>query len=177
MPISSKRGKKQIIQWVNSMSEVKSVLDIGCGVGTYLNIFKEDRQTLQNATWTGVEVWKPYIEKYNLKDRYDLLINHDVRSLDYKSIGTFDLCFLGDVLEHMTKEESLIVVNNILNISKYIIISIPVVHYPQDEIENNPYEIHIKDDWSDQEVKNTFPCITNSAIDKDIGVYLLSKYE
>lgn len=175
MPISSKRGKKQIIRWVeDTLIEINSVLDVGCGVGTYLQLFKEDRKILSNSAWTGVEVWTPYIEKYKLKDRYNLLINCDVRLLDYNNLGTFDLCFLGDVLEHMSKEESLDVVTKILKISKYVIISIPIVHYPQAEVENNPYEIHVKDDWSDSEVKDTFPYIIDHRIDNDIGVYLLS---
>jgi predicted TPR repeat methyltransferase len=130
---------------------------------------------LRSAHWTGVEVWGAYIEEYNLKDRYDYLINDDIRKLDFFKIGNFDLCFLGDVLEHMTKEESIAVVDNVLTYCKHVIISIPIVYMPQGAFENNPYEIHIKDDWSDEEVKSTFSYIKDSAAVSKIGVYYLRK--
>jgi len=175
MPVSSKSGKKKIIQWVKSFKNVSTVLDLGCGAGTYIKLFKEDSEILKKSTWTGIEVWKPYIEKYNLSERYNSIINEDIRNLNFQNLGNFDLCFIGDVLEHVTKDQSIEIVNNVLNFCNYVIISIPIGHWPQDEIENNPFEIHVKDDWSDLEVKESFPFIIGSAIDKKIGVYLLKK--
>ena len=75
----------------------------------------------------------------------------------------------------MTKEESIAVVDNVLTYCKHVIISIPIVYMPQGAFENNPYEIHIKDDWSDEEVKSTFSYIKDSAAVSKIGVYYLRK--
>jgi SAM-dependent methyltransferase len=176
MPVSSKLGKSWTREWViKNNQNINSVLDLGCGAGTYIKLFKEKTNLLSHATWTGIEVWEPYITQYKLSERYHTLINHDIRNLDFFKLGKFDLCFLGDVLEHMTKEESVEVVMNVLNYCKYVIVSIPVVHMPQGIHENNPYEIHVKDDWSDIEVKETFPHIIESTVDKKIGVYLLKK--
>jgi hypothetical protein len=81
--------------------------------------------------------------------------------------------FAGDVLEHITKEEAIKVVDDLLKVAKRIIVSIPIVHFPQGEEEGNPYEAHVKDDWSHTEMLETFPQIKRSWTGNIIGVYLL----
>ena len=122
-----------------------------------------------------MEVWEPYIKEFDLESKYDKIINQDVRKIDYDSIGPFDVAIAGDVLEHMTKEDAMQVVNNVLNVSTYLFISIPIIHYPQEEIHGNPYEAHVKDDWSDTEMCKTFPQIVKSHVGRRVGVYMLSK--
>lgn len=176
MPTSSNEGKDIIRNWVSEFShEIKNVLDIGVGQGTYHRMFTKKKfgNLLGNSHWTGIEAWAPYIEKYNLNSTYDLIINEDIRKINFDNFKTIDLTFAGDVLEHMTKEEAINVVNKILQKSKKLIISIPIVHYPQDEIEDNPYEIHVKDDWSHEEMLSTFTSIKKSWQGKEIGVYLI----
>jgi hypothetical protein len=76
----------------------------------------------------------------------------------------------------MTKEDAETLIRNIMNQSKICIISIPVVHYPQGEEFGNPYEVHVKDDWSNSEVLDTFKqYIKKSEVDGEIGVYWLEK--
>ena len=48
------------------------------------------------------------------------------------------------------------------------------VHYPQDAFEGNHFEIHVKDDWSHEEMMDTFPQIVKSWTGREIGCYLLS---
>lgn len=178
MSHSSKAGKGWTIQWVTeNQNKIKEVLDLGCGSGTYSTLFREKYPVLKNSNWTGIEIWEPYLEKYNLRSKYNQVILGDLRTISYDQLGLFDLCFLGDVLEHMEKEDSIKVVNAVLNISKRIIISIPIVHFPGGESEGNPYQEHVKDDWSDEEVRETFPHILDGFREKKIGVYLLGKKE
>ena len=81
MPYSKKAGKPNIVEWVAQLKSDnklhhKSVLDIGVGEGTYLNWLKHRYQPKQdwqlNAgplaeyTWTGVEIWTPYIKEFDL---------------------------------------------------------------------------------------------------------------
>ena len=112
--------------------------------------------------------------QYGLKDIYNEVYVEDVRLFDFSKIGDIDLVFAGDILEHMTKEESVQVVLEVLKYSKKLIISIPIIHWPQHS-EVNPYEIHVKDDWSHQEVLDTFPHIKKHHKGEGIGVYLLEK--
>lgn len=171
MPTSSKEGKQEIVEWCRNLKNINLILDIGAGKGTYINLLKK-RKLFREAHWTGIEAWAPYVTQYNLNEVYDTLINNDVRKVDFNNLH-FDLIFMGDVLEHMTKDEAILLVNVLSKISKYCIISIPIVHYPQDEIFNNPFEKHIKDDWSHTEVIDSFPNIVKTFQGAEIGCYLL----
>jgi cyclopropane fatty-acyl-phospholipid synthase-like methyltransferase len=172
MPTSSNAGKKQIRQWISNI-EVNKVLDVGCGEGTYPKLLKQQYPILNNAEWWGIEAWAKYIEEFNLTELYNNIINEDVRKVNWDSIPNFDLIIFGDVLEHMTKEESQELVSKAITKSRYIIISIPIVHAPQGAYEGNPFEIHVKDNWSHTEVLESFPYIVESNGSKKIGVYLI----
>lgn len=172
MPTSSPSGKKQIRQWI-SKQKINKVLDVGCGEGTYPKLLKEQYDILNNAEWWGVEAWTNYINEYNLNSLYNVIINDDARKINWSALPKFDLVIFGDILEHMTKEESQELVANALRKSKFVVISIPIVYSPQGAYGGNPFEIHVKDNWSHQEVLDTFPNIVESQSTKKIGVYWL----
>ncbi len=171
MPSSSKEGKSEIVEWCRQLSNVDNILDVGVGKGTYIHLLKK-KKLFRESSWTGIEVWTPYVENYNLKEFYNTIINEDVRKVNFDKLK-FDLIFMGDILEHMTKEEAIQLVTKLSNISTYCVISIPIVHYPQGESFNNPFEKHVKDDWSHQEVLESFPNIIKTFQGKKIGCYLL----
>lgn len=198
MPHSKKAGKATIVEWVEQLKAEnklihKAAMDIGPGEGAYLNWLKHKYQPggnkyetlkhnwldnggpLADNKWTGVEIWAPYVDQFNLRDRYDTVLIEDVRKLNYSEIGKFDVTIAGDVLEHMTKEDAIDVVKNILEVSTYLFISIPIIHYPQGESHGNPYEAHIKDDWSHDEMMKTFPQIVKHNAGRRVGVYMLTK--
>lgn len=168
MPFSSNSGKDSIAWALARIPVPKTALDIGCGQGTYAKMFPK-------LQWTGVEIWEPYVEKYSLKDLYPSLHIADVRELDTDE--HFDVCFLGDVLEHMTKEEAQALVEKAKRWADTVVISIPLGHYPQGEYEGNPYEAHVTDNWTDVDVRQAFGEPTWSDIDQEIGVYIYSKHE
>jgi hypothetical protein len=194
MPFSSENGKwetDRIVQRLfnnkspfvfGSSSEVR-VLDVAVGSGTYSDRY---RAAISNrgvkAQWTGIEIWKPYVGKHGLTDKYDCLIVDDARSFVARCAETvdpmrpaYDIAFVGDVLEHMEKVEAETLVQNLLKISRLVLISIPIVHYPQEEWEGNPYEKHVKDDWSHEEVISTWgDYVFHSWNEHDIGGYLLT---
>lgn len=158
MPYSLKGGKEQTAQWFSAhQNDIKRILDIGPGSGTYARLIKEEHNICKDVEWVGVEIWTPYIEKYNLKSLYNHIINEDARKLDWNSLGQFSVAIAGDVLEHMTKEEAMVLVNNILDHCDTLIVSIPISHMPQDEHSyENPHEAHIKDNWTHEEVLETW---------------------
>lgn len=173
MPTSSPSGKKQIRQWI-AKHDIKRVLDVGCGQGTYPMLLKQQYPLLATAEWWGIEAWTSYIKEFDLELLYDQIINQDARTLDWATLPQFDLVIFGDVLEHMTKEQSQDLVNQALSISKYVVISIPIVHSPQGAYGGNPFETHVKDNWTHQEVLESFPNIVDSSGAKKIGVYWLA---
>lgn len=168
MPFSAQNGKASICWVMSKIPTPKTALDIGCGQGTYAKLFPK-------LEWTGVEIWEPYVEKYGLKSLYP-----DLHVADARTWGTekkFDVCFLGDVLEHMTEEEAQSLVREAKRWAATVIISIPIGHYPQGEYEGNPHEAHVKDNWSDADVKLCFGEPTWSFVDGEIGVYVYSSFE
>lgn len=177
MPFSSESGKKftsEILQKISTKyfpnKQDFNILDVGPGIGTYSSLYRN----LLPGKWTCCEIWRPYVVNFDLTKKYDDVIICDIR---FAELGSYDITFLGDVLEHMSKEDAIDVVNRLLKVSKFVIISIPIGHYPQGEYEGNPFEAHVKDDWSDKEVKESFDHIKLSTVDNEIGVYILSTDE
>ena len=79
MSYSLKSGKAETLAWFQAnQSTIKTVVDIGPGSGTYVKLIREDAQCCVDATWIGVEIWKPYIEEFRLESRYNQVLNQDV---------------------------------------------------------------------------------------------------
>jgi predicted TPR repeat methyltransferase len=179
MGYSLSTGKAETLAWFQQHGPFQRILDIGAGSGTYINLIKIKNRVCQDAEWVGIEAWAEYVEKFNLQHKYNRVINQDVRTVDWNSMGKFDVAIAGDVLEHMTKSEAVELVEHILDHCATLIISIPIIHMPQDAIEGNPYEVHVKDDWSHDEVMATWPQYIQEHYRKSgkskIGVYWLSK--
>ena len=175
MPGSSDFGKLYTALMITQLVDsglIKTIIDVGVGRGTYYELLSPH---LPQLDWTGVEVWAPYIDQFNLHNKYTKLINQDVREINFEAEPQRDLAILGDILEHMPKSDAQKIINTILDKSRTVVISIPITHYPQDEINNNPFEKHIKDDWSHKEVLESFPHIITSYVHDHIGVYFLSR--
>lgn len=147
MPASSFIGKKTTKNWFLRRNDIKKIIDIGCGEGTYWNLLEKDTKDKNIYKWIGVDVWEPYIDRFQLFSKYDDVIIGDVREI---ALPDGDCYIFGDVLEHMTKEEAKKVIASIPK-DKHLIISIPLGEYIQGAIEGNPYEEH-KSYWNYEEV-------------------------
>ena len=179
MPFSSDNGKALIDRVIRRLgrSDLK-ILDVGAGSATYFNRYANTLlPKSKNNKWYAIEIWEPFIEKYKLKDKYDEVFvgpaTTVIQSLFYKGFTT-DVTFVGDVLEHMTKEDAVQLVRALRQMSDITIISIPLGYYPQGEFDGNPYEKHITDNWTHEDVMATFEGICWSGIDGEIGVYVIS---
>ncbi len=187
MPYSSTSGKAFISRFLSNVTlknKIKNVLDIGAGSGTYSQMFRNKLCPSDHSayfeTWTAVEIWEPYIDQFKLNWIYDHVIVADARTVfnegnpleKHHRSQHFDLAFIGDVLEHMTVEEAQILFAQTIASATFTIISIPLGHYPQDEYLGNPFERHVKDDWSHEEVILKFGDPITYTIDNEIGVYV-----
>ena len=165
MPYSSDNGKAAIKRIMRRIKPATG-LDIGAGSGTYAKLFP-------GTLWDGVEIYQPYIEKFGLGDLYGTVMVSDIREWTLENTKKrWDVAIAGDVLEHMTVEEAKGVLATLRQLAKHVVVSIPIGYYPQDEYEGNPYEAHVKNDWTDEEVRNAFGEPAFSQIDGEIGVYL-----
>lgn len=175
MPRSSPAGKAWIATRLSAVDAVKHVLDIGVGAGTYHSLFAG---LLPGALWTGVEAWAPYVEEFGLTSRYDRLIIQDVTKLDLSRIEPADICFCGDVLEHMDLADAVTLVHTLTKLCRLLFISVPLGYCPQGAVGGNPYEKHIVEHFTEELVRNTFKPIIDGNISSHeswtIGVFALS---
>jgi cyclopropane fatty-acyl-phospholipid synthase-like methyltransferase len=145
----------------------QTILDVGAGAGKYGHL---SRAIYPEITVDAVEVWQPYIEKYNLLALYNKIFSVDVRDFDNFN---YDLVIFGDILEHMSKEEALKIMQLTSSQAKMAVISIPTCYCPQGHVHDNPYEEHIKDDWSHEEVMKSFSNIFHYELFEETGTYFL----
>lgn len=171
MPSSDNHGKA----WISVVFDllphgsVSRVLDVGTGGGRYAENLRHPAQH-----WMGIEVWGPYLDKYALRQKYDKIIIADARYVDYSLFDPFDVVFCGDVLEHMEKAEAVALTDKLLHRARFVFISLPITLAPQGAVESNPFEVHVKDDWTIEEARASFPSVTVSIVHETIGVLVLA---
>ncbi|MBT9289118.1 class I SAM-dependent methyltransferase [Prosthecodimorpha staleyi] len=175
MPYSSIAGKSWIGSKIAAAGTVRRILDVGVGVGRYSSLFRERHP---DAEWVGVEIWAPYVEQFGLAQKYDQLIISDVRWVDLARLGLFDVCFCGDVLEHMSASDAQQLVERLLPRCRLLFISIPLGFCPQGSVFDNPFERHVVEDYSDERIRDYFPAVVDGAVETrgawTIGTYALS---
>lgn len=167
MPLSSPEGKTWIRDHVCALESDRplEVVDVGPGVGTYAKLLRGDRV----GHVTGIEVYEPYVETYRLREHYDRIVVGDVREVE---IPPCDVVVLGDVVEHMSEDDALAVWAKAVGAARRAVyLSIPIVHYPQGEIEGNPHEVHVVDDWDHERVLARFDGIGAYEVGTEVGVY------
>jgi glycosyltransferase involved in cell wall biosynthesis len=161
MPSSDIKCKIEIQSFIKERKHQR-ILDIGCGCGTYAKLFPESEMT-------GIEIWEPYISEYGLNDLYKTLYNVDARTWHPKG-ERWDVAIAGDVLEHMTEQEARDLLEKLKSCADWVVISIPF-NMEQGEWGGNPYERHVKADWTNQEVIRVFGEPEWLRIDEPIGAY------
>ena len=130
------------------------ILDVGTGSGLLADYLAK---TNWDYVLDGVEVWEPYVEEFGLTQKYSTLYVQDAR--EFTDWAGYDVVMFGDILEHMSKEDAIALWNSAAEV-RHRFIAIPTVHCPQGEEHGNPYEVHVKDDWSHREVMDSFPGLT-----------------
>jgi hypothetical protein len=150
LPHSSHEGKAWALNRLRLLFGTKDpnvIIDIGCGAGVWLDVLKPHFLT---SKFIGVEVFRPYHERFLLPFRYDIVLDSDARSGNWPE---GDVVILGDILEHMTEEEAIQLFRTAKKKAyRAVILSIPIVHYPQGELAGNPYEVHVEEDWTVERV-------------------------
>lgn len=167
VPHSSREGKEWSAERVAELAP-RRVLDVGAGVGTYLELL---RPLLPGSHWTGVEIHRPYVDRFGLADRYDDVVIGDVRQFDWRGHGRWDLVIFGDVLEHLDLPDARRVWQWARVHSAHVLASLPIVPYPQGPSEGNVHECH-RAAYDHELVTRAFPGIAAHRAGRQIGVYL-----
>ena len=149
MPNSYNYFKEDIKQYlVENLSKNAKILDAGPGIGTYSILLKD-----YGFDMDAVEIYEPYVEKYNLRDKYK---NVFVQSIIGFDITPYDFVILGDVLEHIGTEDAQVLINSIISQNKGCLVAIPYM-MEQGEHEGNIHETHLQPDLTLEVMEQRYP--------------------
>jgi hypothetical protein len=151
MPTSYPLYKDSVRNWVlqNIPLDAK-ILDVGAGCGTYSDLLRGYGYKID-----AVEIWKPYIDKYELKKKYGVVYHKNILAIDFVILDTYDFFILGDVLEHLTTEEAQYVMLFLKQNNKKYIVAVPY-QMEQGEHEGNAHETHLQPDLTPDIMKQRY---------------------
>lgn len=145
-------GKNEVIAWIKqNFPQGSTCLDVGPCDGRWW-YFLHDYLTMD-----AVEIYKPYIDVYELKNKYREVINADVADLLYPN--GYDLIIFGDVIEHMPVDKAQKVLDYASKHCNKIIVAVPFL-YKQGPMRGNKYEEHIQDDLTPELFNERYPGFT-----------------
>ena len=143
MPFSKSDFKKEIKEYFyTTFKDNKNmrILDVGAGSGTYAQLLAPDFKM------DGIEIFEPYITDYKLQTLYNNIYLADIREFD---VSNYDYFIMGDVLEHLSYEDSIILLERIKD-KKYMV-AVPYL-YPQGTCYGNVHETHLQPDLTEEVV-------------------------
>lgn len=148
MSVSSPKGKKEILEWFRDREDIKTIVDLGPGSGTYPKLLGKEKYT-----WKAVEIWGPYVEMFGLNDLYEEIRIGDIRYMD---IPEGDCVIFGDVVEHMEKDDAIKTFLKIEKLFPHAVLSIPINSHTQYVHEGNVFEKHLSV-WTEEEIEKMVP--------------------
>jgi len=172
MPGSVAEGKDLVREFIIK-HDVKTVLDIGPGEGTYYPVVRDT--SVQR--FDGIEAWAPYINEYELREMYSNLYVGDIYYFNWNKLPHYDMVIIGDVMEHLIEEQGREVVQQAVDHATWVVLSLPIYGYPQGwGHDGNWFEAHLEqynnasvlELLGDYDVLETF-------IGGTVGVYIFTK--
>uniref|UniRef100_A0A6M3KYT1 Putative methyltransferase n=1 Tax=viral metagenome TaxID=1070528 RepID=A0A6M3KYT1_9ZZZZ len=164
MAFSAGEGKRFFKDWLIHFAQplkFNRFLDIGCGAGIYGDIIREVFN--QEAHIDAVEAWSQYIVRHDLKKKYDRIIMEDIVKV-WHQMEDYDVIVMGDVIEHLTKHDAIMVICGLKAKCRFLWGSLPIevgrpwsTGYRQGKEEwvENKYNQHLHD-WTGNELKEIF---------------------
>ena len=157
-------GKKESVEWVKANFERgSSCLDVGVCDGKWSDLLRD------YLRMDGVEIFGQNIIRHRLFAKYDHIYHEDIRRFDWTG-RFYDLIIFGDVLEHMSVEEAQEVLKQAQMVSRDFLVAVPY-EWENKSHYGNPYEIHIQDDLTPENVLTRYPCLKPLFIYERYGYY------
>ena len=123
-----KRRVRTIFEWIDPQDD-DLILDMPCGRGFYLNMFRY----VSDCTLIGADLDPDVLEKanHNVGDQPDTMLNHaNIYHLPYPD-NTFDAAILSEVLEHIDDDVAgLREIYRVLKLGGVVAITVPNANYP-----------------------------------------------
>jgi len=136
------------IELEKATGHCSSLLDVGCGSSSPIRRFSK------RIYCVGVDAFGPSIEKSKRQKIHDEYYKLDVLEIGKKfGENSFDCVLASDLIEHFTKKEGVELLEAMEKIAnKKVIVFTPNGFLPQEEYDNNPWQVH-KSGWTVKEMK------------------------
>lgn len=110
------KAANEVVPYIIELLEPKSVVDVGCGIGTWLKVFEDNGI----ANILGID--GDYVDKSLLKIDINKFVDFDLEKF-YNSDKKFDLAISLEVAEHLSIDSGDVFIKTIANLSDTIIFS------------------------------------------------------
>ena len=155
-------GKRESVDWVmKNFERGATYLDVGICDGKW-HYYLGDYLKMD-----GIEIYEPNIVKYDLKSKYENVILGDIKDFEYEY---YDLIIFGDVLEHLSVKDAQKVLEYALPRCKDFLVAVPYCWINRSHY-GNPWEVHIQDDLTPENVLERYPMLKPLFIYERYGYY------
>lgn len=156
--------KKEIREYlIDRFPKNIKILDVGAGCGTYWELLHDNFKYID-----AVEVFKPNIDNYNLKNKYHSVYNINITDFKY---DYYDVIIFGDIIEHLDTNEAQNVLKYAYTRCKEMIVAVPY-ELEQGIEEGNVYEIHKQPDLTPKIMKERYPYLKLLCANELYGYYV-----
>jgi len=132
-PYSSESASK-VIPYILQLFSPKSVVDVGCGIGTWLSVFKN--QGVEDIL--GID--GDYVNRNQLLFDQNHFLSHDLtQPLPSENIRRFDLAISLEVGEHLPQSSAEQFINTLISLAPIVLFSAAIPH------QGGTY--HINEQW------------------------------
>jgi ubiquinone/menaquinone biosynthesis C-methylase UbiE len=125
--------------------DVESLIDVGCGrgiIGALVRIYRKPKRLV------GIDVFKEYLDFCGEMKFYDELYECDLRQTLLRfNDKEFDVATCIEVIEHLSKNKGISLLNELERIAKMVIVTTTNGFFPQEALDNNPFQQHLSS-WS-----------------------------
>jgi len=145
------------------------ILDVGAGAGKYGKMLRAFCTEIN-----AVEIFKPNIARFKLREIYNHVFNYDLRKYEIQS-NCYDLVIMGDVLEHLSVKDAQEVLSYYQKQGVAVLVIVPY-NYVQGKncpsVIENQYEEHLQSDLTPKIMTERYWNLVPVHIDKYSGIYL-----
>lgn len=156
-------GKRESVEWIaKNFSKGSICLDVGACDGKWGKLLND------YLIMDAIEIYSPNIVKHKLNDIYRKVYLEDIREFTFNH---YDLIIFGDVLEHMSVEDAQKVLDYAWDRCRDLIVAVPYQWVNRSHY-GNPWEVHIQDDLTPENVLERYPRLKPLFVYERYGYYI-----
>lgn len=156
-------GKRESVEWIaKNFSKGSICLDVGACDGKWGKLLND------YLIMDAIEIYKDNIGKHKLNDIYRKVFLGDIREFTFNH---YDLIIFGDVLEHMSVEDAQKVLEYAWPRCRDLIVAVPYQWVNRSHY-GNPWEVHIQDDLTPENVLERYPRLKPLFVYERYGYYV-----